>query len=65
LRFAAKVVETRGRVGGADVAALHEAGFSDGEVAEMIAVVVLNTYRSFCNLVARPEIDFPLVRAGV
>lgn len=31
----------------------------------MIAVVVLNTYRSFFNLVARPEIDFPLVRAGV
>ena len=64
LRFAAKVVETRGHVGAADVAALHEAGFSDGEVAEVIAVVVLNTYRSFFNLVARPEIDFPVVRAG-
>ena len=64
LRFAAKVVETRGHVGAADLAALHEAGFSDGEVAEMIAVVVLNTYRSFFNLVARPEIDFPVVRAG-
>jgi hypothetical protein len=25
---------------------------------------VLNTYRSFFNLVARPEIDFPLVKAG-
>ena len=64
LRFAAKVVETRGHVGAAGLAALHEAGFSDGEVAEIIAVVVLNTYRSFFNLVARPEIDFPVVRAG-
>jgi uncharacterized peroxidase-related enzyme len=64
LRFAAKVVETRGHVEAVDVAALREAGFSDGEVAEVIAVVVLNTYRSFFNLVARPEIDFPLVKAG-
>ena len=64
LRFAAKVVETRGHVEAVDVAALREAGFSDGEVAEVIAVVVLNTYRSFFNLVARPEIDFPVVRAG-
>ena len=64
LRFAAKVVETRGHVESVDVAALREAGFSDGEVAEVIAVVVLNTYRSFFNLVARPEIDFPLVKAG-
>ena len=64
LRFAAKVVETRGHVEAVDVAALREAGFSDGEVAEVIAVVVLNTYRSFVNLVARPEIDFPLVKAG-
>ena len=63
LRFAAKVVETRGHVEAVDVAALREAGFSDGEVAEVIAVVVLNTYRSFFNLVARPEIDFPLVKA--
>lgn len=64
LRFATKVVETRGQVGAADVGALREAGFSDAEVAEAIAVIALNTYRSLFNLVARPEIDFPVVKAG-
>lgn len=39
-----------------------EAGFSDGEVAEIVAIVVLNIYRNYFNLVARPEIDFPAVR---
>jgi len=31
----------------------------DGEVAEIIAAVVLNIYRNYFNLVAEPEIDFP------
>ena len=38
-----------------------EAGFSDGEVAEIVATVVLNIYRNYFNLVAGPEIDFPVV----
>jgi hypothetical protein len=27
-------------------------------------VVALNLYRSYFNLVARPDVDFPLVTAG-
>jgi hypothetical protein len=40
---------------------LRDAGFSDCEAADIIAVVVLNIYRSYFNLIARPEIDFPVV----
>jgi hypothetical protein len=46
------------------VDALRDAGFSDGEVAEIVAFVVLNIFRSHFNLVAAPEIDFPVVRTG-
>ncbi len=61
LRFAVRLVERQGHVADADVAVLRALGFADGEVAEMVAVVVLNLYRSYFNLVARPEVDFPLV----
>ncbi len=64
LRFAAEIVERRGHLPAAELDALRDAGFSDGEAAEIVAAVVLNIYRSYFNLVARPEIDFPAVRAG-
>ncbi len=44
LAFATKVVEQRGQVTDADVAAVREHGFSDGEIAESIANVVLNIF---------------------
>jgi alkylhydroperoxidase family enzyme len=61
LRFAVRVVEKQGHVADADVAVLRAVGFTDGEIAEIVAVVILNLYRSYFNLVARPEVDFPLV----
>jgi uncharacterized peroxidase-related enzyme len=64
LRFAVRLVEKQGHLPASEVAALRESGFSDGEVAEIVAVVALNIYRSYFNLVARPDVDFPLVKAG-
>jgi uncharacterized peroxidase-related enzyme len=63
LRFASRIVEQRGKVSNTEIETIRSAGFSDGEIAEIIAVVVLNIYRSYFNLIARPEIDFPVVRA--
>jgi hypothetical protein len=57
-------MEQRGRLPASEVSALRYAGFSDGEVTEIISAVVLNIYRSYFNLIARPEIDFPLVATG-
>jgi alkylhydroperoxidase family enzyme len=59
LRFSEHLLEKRGRVPGSELDTLTEAGFTDGEVAEIIAAVVLNIYRNYFNLVAEPEIDFP------
>ena len=35
-----------------------------GKVAEIVATVALNIYRSYFNLIVRPEIDFPVLTTG-
>ncbi len=59
LRFARTVVEKRGMVADADVAAVREAGFGDAEIAEVVAHVALNTFTNYFNNVAATTIDFP------
>lgn len=59
LRFARRVVETRGAVADDDLAAVRGAGFDDGEITEMIAAVALNTLTNYLNRAAQTEIDFP------
>lgn len=64
LRFAARVVERRGRVEDGDLAEVRHAGFDDGQIVEIVADAVLNVFTNYLNQVARTEIDFPIVRAG-
>jgi uncharacterized peroxidase-related enzyme len=61
--FAIKVVETRGQVSDADVAAIRLAGYSDAEVIEIVLHVALNTLTNYINEVAETTIDFPAVKA--
>jgi uncharacterized peroxidase-related enzyme len=65
LRFAARVIERRGRVDDADLAEVRRAGFDDGQVVEIVANVVVNVFTNYLNQVAETDIDFPIVRAGV
>ncbi len=44
-----------------DLNAIREAGFSDGEVAEIVANVALNVFTNYFNLVAGTEVDLPQV----
>jgi alkylhydroperoxidase family enzyme len=64
VRFATKVVRERGHVSDADIKAVRTAGFSDGQVVEIIAVVAENCFTNFLNEVAKTDIDFPVVRAA-
>jgi uncharacterized peroxidase-related enzyme len=64
VRFAAKVVRSRGRVGDADLHALRAAGYNDAQVVEIVLHVALNTWTNYINLVGQTEIDFPLVTAA-
>ena len=59
LRFARTVVEKRGVVEEADIAAVREAGYGDAEIAEVVAHVALNIFTNYFNNVAGTTIDFP------
>lgn len=61
LAFARRVVESRGHVTDADLAAVRGAGFDDGEIAEIVSVAALNTFTNLFNSVAATEVDFPRV----
>jgi uncharacterized peroxidase-related enzyme len=61
--FAAKVVQTKGKVSNDDIAALRLAGFSDAQAVEIVANVAVNVFTNFLNNVAQTDIDFPVVRA--
>jgi uncharacterized peroxidase-related enzyme len=56
--FARAVVGARGHVTDADVKRVREAGYSDAEVAEIVANVALNVFTNYFNLVAETETDF-------
>jgi len=63
VRFAVQVAQARGHVLDADLTAVKAAGFSDGEVVEIVLAVALNTFTNYLNEVAETEIDFPVVTA--
>ena len=62
LRFALQLVEARGQVGAADVQALRDAGFDDGQIVEIVAHVALNLFTNYVNLAFDVPVDFPAVR---
>jgi uncharacterized peroxidase-related enzyme len=61
LKFAKAIIEKRGAVGDTDLQAVKSAGFSEGEIAEVIANVALNIFTNYFNETAKTEIDFPRV----
>ena len=64
LQFALVVLEHRGGVGDDDFARVRAAGFSDAEIAEIIAHVALNVLTNYFNRAADTDIDFPKVAAA-
>lgn len=61
LVFARKIVEDRGHVTDEDVEEVRQVGYSDGEIAEIVANVALNIFTNYFNHVADTEVDFPSV----
>ena len=61
LTFSRRVLETRGSIDSSDLAAVREAGLTDGEIAEIIAHVALNVFTNYFNKAADVDIDFPKV----
>ena len=61
LKFAQALVVQRGEVSDQALAGVKAAGFTDGEVAEVVANVALNIFTNYFNHVARTDVDFPNV----
>lgn len=64
VQFAFKVAQERGHVSDADIAAVRDAGFTDAQLVEIVALVAENSFTNFLNEVARTEIDFPVVEVN-
>jgi len=61
VQFAVQVLNLRGHVADADLQAVRDAGYSDAQIVEIVAVVAENVFTNFINEVAQTDIDFPVV----
>ena len=61
VQFARKVAETRGLVSDADVKAVRDAGYTDANIMEIVALVAMYSLTNMFNNVFVPENDFPRV----
>jgi uncharacterized peroxidase-related enzyme len=59
LKLARSIVDNRGNVPTAELDAFKAAGFSDGDILEVLVNVVLNIYTNYTNHIARTVVDFP------
>lgn len=61
LEFSKVLVNTQGNPTDADVQAVKDAGFTEGEILEITTVVAFNIFTNYFNHVADTDVDFPLV----
>lgn len=62
LRFASAVLSSTGEVSDHDFRAVRDAGWTDAQIAEIVANVGLNVYTNLINKTFKVEVDFPIVR---
>lgn len=58
------MAKERGHVGDADISAVRNAGFTDAQIVEIVALVAESFLTNILNAVARTDIDFPVVQAA-
>jgi uncharacterized peroxidase-related enzyme len=63
LGFARKIVKNRGWVSDEELEEVRRAGYTEGEIAEIVANVALNIFTNYFNHVAGTDVDFPAVPA--
>ncbi|MCA1729457.1 MAG: hypothetical protein LC751_08620 [Actinobacteria bacterium] len=60
LRFAREVVESRGHPSDESLEEARNAGYSDEQIIEMVATVVLATFTNYMNDFMGTEVDLPV-----
>ena len=61
VQFARQVIASRGKVSDADVQAVRDAGYTEANVIEIVALVAMYSLTNYFNNVFDPEKDFPVV----
>ena len=61
LQFTREIVLKRGWLSDEEVRRVRDAGYTDGEIVEIIATVAATTFTNYFNHIAETEVDFPLV----
>jgi len=61
LQFVQALVVKRGEVSDQTLAQVKAAGYTDGDLAEIVANVAVNIFTNYFNHVARTDVDFPRV----
>jgi len=61
LTFVRNLILRRADLPNDDLELLREAGFTDGEICEIVANVALNIFTNYFNHIAQTEVDFPKV----
>lgn len=61
VQFARNVIETRGHVNDADLKAVRDAGYTDANIIEIVALVAMYSLTNFFNNVFDHDKDFPAV----
>jgi alkylhydroperoxidase family enzyme len=64
VQFARKVIRERGQIGDADLSAVRNAGYSEANIMEIVALVAMYSLTNFFNNVFNPDMDFPPVAAA-
>lgn len=59
LDLATSIVEKRGQASDSELQAARDAGLSNAEILEALAIVVFNTFTNYVNAVVQTELDFP------
>ena len=59
LNLTAALVEKRGQLSDGEVQAARDAGLSDAEMLEALAIVALNTFTNYINALVQTKVDFP------
>ncbi len=62
LVFCQAIVNQKGSLSDDDVAQVREAGYTDGELVEIVANVAMNIFTNYFNHIAKTEVDFPEVQ---
>lgn len=64
LTFASRLVAQRGHISDTELEEVRRAGYSDGEILDLVTVTVFNIFTNYINHVAGTEIDFPRIQTS-